>query len=129
MRPEWFSVPSSSADSPHPPIPFQTMWEETAEWLPILLGFYFPTAKGAEKAQMVHHASFKKGLNPQTGLQDIWHGMDENFIQWLGSSEADDNGYPERLEDWTEEIKGRWIEERRKARFNTFGVSKGANPA
>lgn len=118
MRPEWFAVPSSSADSPHPPIPFQTMWEETSLWLPVLLGFYFPTAKGAEKVQMIHHTTFETGLNPQTGLQDIWHGMGENFIKWLGSGEADDDGYPGRLEDWTEQVRGQWIEERRKTRFD-----------
>lgn len=117
MRPEWFSVPSNLADSRHPPIPFQAMWEESVEWLPTLLGFYFPNAKDAGKAQMVHHATFKKALNPQTGLQDVWHGMDENFMQWLGSGEADEDDYPERLENWTEEIRGRWVENRRKLRF------------
>lgn len=123
MRPEWFSPYSSLVESLYPPIPFNNMWEETVEWLPTVLNSYFPTKKDVKKAQVaqhaqvIHHVTFKGGLNPETSLEDIWHGMDENYIKWLGSGKADDDGYPGRLEDWTEEIRVRWIEKRRKARF------------
>lgn len=116
MRPEWFSAYPASVDSVHPPIPFDTMWEESVEWLPSVLDFYLPTVKAVENSQVIHHVTFKGGLNPETGLEDIWHGMDENFIKWIGNGKADEEGYPGRLEDWTEDIRERWVQERRKAR-------------
>lgn len=118
MRPKWFTASPSSPGSFDPPIPYKVMWEESGEWLPVLLSFYFPDPKGADQIQVVHHVTFKGGHNPETGLEDVWHGMDLNFMKWLGDGKKDEDGFPGRLEDWTEEIRERWIEGRRKVRFD-----------
>ncbi|KAI5843857.1 NUDIX hydrolase domain-like protein [Morchella snyderi] len=76
MRPKWFAPPSTThRSSDSPAIPFHNMWEESCEWLPLVLGFYFPTPRRG-KIQFAHHVTFKGGLNPETGLEDIWHGID-----------------------------------------------------
>lgn len=95
------------------------MWEETAEWLSLLLDKYFGEDGGSvedgKKRQLIHHVTFGSGINPETGEEDVWHGMLDNDCIWLG--EEGSEGLPGRLEDWSEEERGKWVEERRMKRF------------
>ena len=56
MRPEWFSLPTSSVleavegNTPHGSIPYSQMWETDEIWLPLLI----------QKQKFVGRADFKK---------------------------------------------------------------------
>ncbi|CUS15201.1 unnamed protein product [Tuber aestivum] len=116
MRPEWYSAsPDYTGSVVDEKIPFTQMWEETAEWLPLLLSAYFGkdgSPEHGKQKQLVHHATFGSAINPETGLEDVWHGMLDNYFVWV----EDEEGIP-KLEGWESEARGAWVEERRKRRF------------
>jgi hypothetical protein len=119
MRPEWYpAAPNFSDVVTADEIPYQQMWEETGYWLALLLDAYFGptgTVEKGKEVQFLHNVTFGKGVNPETGeVDDVWHGMLDNYFLWLGAGEE---GVPRRLEEWGEEEKEKWVEGRRMKRF------------
>lgn len=52
----------------------------------------------------VHYAAFTGGISPNTGVWDPWEKMHRSGLEtWEGE-----------MKEWTEEEKGRWIEEKRR---------------
>ncbi|KDR68382.1 hypothetical protein GALMADRAFT_78730 [Galerina marginata CBS 339.88] len=73
MRPEWFSVPSSSVpdsvvmEGKALPIPFSEMWETDSVWLPLLIA----------KKKFVGRADFTK-TGEAFGLYRWWYAVSED---------------------------------------------------
>ena len=85
MTPVWFSaLPEGEGDLEA--VPYETMWEETPHWLPMLLLSMFGKEEEREKRPadfIIHHVWFEGGMNKETGKEDVWHGMRKRELEWV----------------------------------------------